>query len=475
MGNSVRNPTISKNVFNNSINNNIQVLTLDSELIELQNGDWNTSGGPPVTAVPGGALMADIDVFNNLFAIEYIPAFNCVRNLSGTPDTLATYAGDTFVSHFNFVEFEYSQNGGGYKDIAATFTATIFPDSDYNSEFRHGSKKEKKYSYWQPTFTLDQDVLRDYIGSKYYEESDGIMSIYPESYDYNKSYSYINSINVFRPLSFNHEMCNACLEDFPFRIYYSQTDNQESSEDKYRIIYVNNYRDLEGAKGEITDLFINFEQLYATTPSTIYHIPTRPQIIKTEGVNTYLGTGEALSIPPVQLKSTDYSFGGNQHFKSRTGTEYGTFYVDSISSRPILITNQIEDISLDGMRNFWQNNASFELHNQFYQLSGETYPFISTMSKAGAGYISTYDPRYKRIIVHKKDYKILPQWLQLFEYFPTTTDVTTGGPTDNGILWFNGFSYYYNKLGTPRKVYLNDAEYFENLSYTLSYSFLTKH
>jgi hypothetical protein len=352
--------------------------------------------------------MADVDVYNNLFDIEYFPAFNCVQTMPEVPTAYTTYAGDTFISRFNTVEFDYSQNAGGDKDIAASFTSVLYPDSDYNAEFRHGSKKEKKYTYWQTSYTFDHEAARNYIGSKYYEESDDIMSIYPESYDYNKSYSHINSLNIVRPIPFNHEMCNACLEKFPFRIYYSQTDNQESSADKYRIIYVNNYRDLEGAKGEITDLFINFEQVYATTPSTIYHIPTRPQVIKTEGINTYLGTGEAFSIPPVQLKSTDYSFGGQSNFKSRTNTEYGTFYVDDISARPILLTNQIEDISLDGMRSFWQNNGKYFLHDQFCRLTGVSYPFIASTSRAGCGYMSTYDPRLKRIIVTKKDFRLLP-------------------------------------------------------------------
>jgi hypothetical protein len=39
VGNSVYNPMISKTIFNNSINTNVQVLTLDTELLELQNGD----------------------------------------------------------------------------------------------------------------------------------------------------------------------------------------------------------------------------------------------------------------------------------------------------------------------------------------------------------------------------------------------------------------------------------------------------
>lgn len=93
--------------------------------------------------------MADVDVYTNLFSIEYFLASNCILKQPEVPGTSAyiTYAGDTFLSRFNTVEFEYDQNSGGDKDIAATFTSLLFPDSEYNSEFRHGSKKEKKYTY----------------------------------------------------------------------------------------------------------------------------------------------------------------------------------------------------------------------------------------------------------------------------------------------------------------------------------------
>ena len=187
---------------------------------------------------------------------------------------------------------------------------------------------------------------------KYYEVTDDIMELYPQSFAYNDSYSYTQSIEDYIPLPFNYEFCNSCSENFPFRIYYSERDDNESQQDMYRIFRPNNYRDLDGSTGSITDLFVNFEQLYARTTDSIFFLPTRPQTISTDITEAYLGTGEALSLPPRQLKTTDFAFGGSNYFKSRILTEYGTIYVDDVSGRVFLLTNQLNDLSNQGLRNF---------------------------------------------------------------------------------------------------------------------------
>jgi len=84
-------------------------------------------------------------------------------------------------------------------------------------------------------------------------------------------------------------------------------------------------------------------------------------------------------------------------------------------------------------------------------------PWLST--SAGIGYISTYDPRYKRIIVHKSDYTIVPEYARQFEY---TTN-------SSAYLRFDGTKFYYN----DEEVDLTRTTYFQNHSYTMSYSFLT--
>lgn len=122
------------------------------------------------------------------------------------------------------------------------------------------------------------------------------------------------------------------------------------------------------------------------------------------------------------------------------------------------------------MRNFWQENATISLNQQFKLLTGQDYPFQTTVHDKGVGYITTYDSRHKRVIVHKKDYRILDQHIN---NFIVVSEETT--PSNPFTLWFNGLGFYYN--GRPEEntipVEFGNVEFFENKSFTMSYSFLT--
>lgn len=309
------------------------------------------------------------------------------------------------------------------------------------------------------------------MASKYYEETLETMELYPQNFGYNDSYSYIQTLDTYLPLPFNYEYCKDCIEAFPYRIYYSEQDSSEDQSDKYRIFRPNNYKDLPGETGYITDLFINFEQLYVRTTNSIYHLPTRPQQLQSNEASIYVGTGEVLSLPAQQLKTSENAFGGGNFFKARTTTEYGTVYVDDVSGRPFLLTNQLNDLSLNGLRTFFQNNGKVEFLKQFYEEAGESFPFLSTSSPSGVGYISWYDPRYKRLFIHKRDFKLAPRYY--LTYIPTLTDETPATLADFEVR-FNGFSFYTDINSTPTQITFDDVDYFENKSFTLSYSFITQ-
>lgn len=106
-------------------------------------------------------------------------------------------------------------------------------------------------------------------------------------------------------------------------------------------------------------------------------------------------------------------------------------------------------------------------------LTNIEFPIKSTSSPIGIGYITTYDPRYKRIVVHKRDFKITPTYSSSFAYEDLLTDDDSANTTPS-ILWFNNFNFYINDGdGNSSVVSFNDINYFENKSFTLSYSFLT--
>lgn len=399
---------------------------------------------------------------------------NCASTAASTSSLFSMYSGDTFVSRVNITDYSYFQDEDNEKFVTAYHTAFPTQDTLINYEFRHGADNPQ-YSYfqWNHQFSpAGHALLRNHIASKYYENIDDVIEMYPQNFGYNDSYSYIQTLETYYPLPFNYEYCKDCIESFPYRIYYSDLDNSEDQSDKYRIFRPNNYKDLPGETGYITDLFINFNQLYARTQNSIFHLPTRPQQIQSNETSIYIGTGEVLALPAEQLKTSENAFGGGNFFKARTTTEYGTLYVDDISGRVFLLTNQLNDLSNTGLRNFFQNNGRVQFLDQFFQLTEDAFPFLSTSSPSGVGYISWYDPRYKRAFIHKRDFKLSSRYN--LTYVLTDTD-TTPVTLDDFEVRFNGTSFYTDINGTPTQITFDDPDYFINKSFTLSYSFLTNH
>lgn len=399
-----------------------------------------------------GYLKYDRDVFEDLSTIQYI-------NNNNALSLNTIYSGDTFNTTVNFVEPHWEAAVGEDWNVsfwvASMFLSFQLKD---NYAFRHGNKNDYKNSYYkfEPLALNPGEELEKYLAGKVFYTETGDLSgatpyVHDEVYLYNPDYSVCSSPERLSSLPIKFDFCNDCQGKHPYRIYYSQLDNQEGLEDNYLKILPLSYKDLDGSQGPITALRNNFNNLYALTTHTAYFIPTRPQQLGTNESTIYIGTGEVLSNPPRQLKVTNFEFGGTAYQSSVTPTEYGMFYVDNYSGTPFMITDKLESIA-SGLRNEWKNNGSLKLVDAITSIGG-TYSHLLPIS--GVGYTSTYDPRHKRIIIHKRDYQPL---------------VPIVPKPSKGELSYSG-SKFFDWKDSP--VEITDTKYFKDVSFTLSYSFLT--
>lgn len=450
---------------NRSKNHDINVFELFDTLYEMSNP---TSPGTGINNNLNGhtyvvSVMSTKDVFTNLYNINY-KRLN--PNIIKTTSPVTLQGGNSFASYFDTVE-HYWENDPTPGDVTSyhSFVSGKF-DSKLNSEARNYSNAERgKFTYYQHVKENDFLGFRRYIASKYYQETVDEGLFYTENYSLNERYNSFNPLNIYYPIQFNYDFCNLCIDENPHRIYYSNTDNTESTVDLYRQIKPNNYKDIDGTYGPITDLFRAFNNLYLTTNQTIKLLPTKPQALETDLSNIFIGTGDVLSLPLQSITSPDFAMGGLQHFKARTSTEFGTFYIDEYSGRPLLLTSNLNDLS-KGLRNFWENNGQLKLITQVKKLTNSIYTHNNTIT--GVGYMTTYDPRFKRLIIHKRDYEIVSKYTKKFALSTTSSIIT---PL---TLWSDGRYFYYNNAsGTPAKVNFDDSEYFVNKSFTISYSFIS--
>jgi hypothetical protein len=464
-------PTLSTYTHNKSISNNYHVFSVDSPLSTLVYESGNTIEKDRVNYV---SLKIDSDPFNFLQDIAYVPIDTKQRLSTQNPSLnvrYTLYGGDTFINNVGFTHAEFKTIKGDEdeKDVDIFIYAAYNNFSDQSSKvnyaMRHGNIKDSKDSYFKFSYTNPPvDTLISYLKNSINTDK-GLPSLQPEAYHYNESYSYINSINEYYALPNNYDYCSDCVNNYPDRLYASQVDSKESSEDLNRIILTGNYRDLESITGAITDIFPNFNKLYATTTRSLYMIPTRPQTLSTEEQTVYVGSGELFALPPVQLKTSNYAFGGQSSFISRINTGYGVTYMDDLSQTPFLFADQLTDISMQSMRNFFKEHGRVHLMDQFRSLTGQDFPYFSPYY---CGYIAGYDPRHRRVLLTKKDFKIKDSFTASFKYKPTQVAPNT--------LYFDGEMFkFLDKLGnTATVIPAERADLFDNYSFTISYGLSTK-
>jgi len=424
------------------------------------------------------AIKTDADVFRDLYTIDYKRIGNNIIVKGAGVSNAFLYDGDCYISNLNVTDYTWTYDNIGDQPIVGSDFVSIILESDFNVGLRHEDSVDTpgKYTYYQFSNDVAGDnaqALADYISTKYYRPTDSTFYFYPEAYLYNKGYTNSNSLSRYINISPDYDFCSDCLETFPYRIYYSESDDIERRKDQFLIIRPNNYTDIDGNSGPITDMFTNFNELVITTPYTPYIIPTNVQVLNTtDSTNVYIGSGKVFQIPPKPLKNSDIAFAGNEFWKSRCSTEYGNLWVDTKSKRVLLLNDKLNDISLTGLRNFWQENGSIQFIDQFKLLTGTDYPVKNLVHNYGVGVTSVYDSRHKRAIIHKRDYKIT-------DFYATNFVATQGSIVDTpGTLWFNGTNFFYNKyefeVGPDTiLVNFNNSTFFENKSFTISYSFLS--
>lgn len=389
------------------------------------------------------SLKSTRKVYNNIYDLEYIPAqgdwlpvpFDMFQILLTDPSSFLS-GGDadaTYISHtWMMSPFNYGLKYSGTTDTKKVFRGNTSLGPDY----------------------LISKVATKQQNDKY--EVKKLEEVSPEFVGINRDYSKKNDERVFYPLDLTYDYCNDCENMFPNRIYYSKKDNLESLVDNYRIFLANNYRNLDGYGEEIVQLLVDKDELYALCKNYTYYIPTRNQEIKTDSSVAYIGTGSELSTPPKRLSSTSYSYGGCDQPLSVISTEFGSFWVDSFSGKVFQLSSSLAEISSIKMSAFFEKELPSVLNTRYKVVTGIDYnnnwQFVG---KASLGVFITYDPRYKRIILTKKD------------YIPLYGLKLQGSSKDKNSIYVKDSKFY---TWDNTEIQLTSTSYFKDNSFTVSFS-----
>ena len=408
-------------------------------------------------------------VFENLYSVIY----NYINyNAAIIADDNEFYNGDCLISlcavtrgFFPLVTAE------GDDFVVDSYAQTfMFQETEINSALRVGGT-DPEFDYCKLDGNTDWILGKIAERDNYLEYRLRQTGFYTEYYSYNPDYDKQSTEQGKFPIPITFNYCGDCIGSYTNRIVFSPKSFDEESFDLYRINQANDYVDIPGHRGRITGLKYINNILLVHCEDTTFMLQPNPQQIQTDQNTAYLGTGDFLSVPPYELIQVDTGFGGCQSKQSMCNTPFGHCWADQKRGEILKYNGQIEKLSDVGMMQWFRDNLPSETANAIFQTYqygvldiniASNYPHTATTDAKGYGVILYYDPRFKRLLVSKKDY--LP--IQLSPRLNFLGDLDYSFEDD-----------YWQTLttiaGSPTIIQVNygNSTNFENRSWTLSYSF----
>lgn len=442
---------------------NINVFNEDwaspNSIIETQSVLENASNliGPSVINKTDQSYVykkSSIVPYNNLFNLQY----NYVNfNYATLTDDNVFYNGDTLIT-LSSVSRYTQQAGFVFRAVALN----RYEEQHINTSLRYGGTNIANHYY-----KIDGDY--QWLLSKISNfNSNNLYALIPlnerrpEYYAYNKDYDK-QSIEISKsvlPITYNY--CSDCLGVFDNKIVWSPKSFDEESFDLYRINKINDSISISANRGKITGLKYQNDYLLVHTENSLYILQPNPQSLATDISSVYLTTGGFLSLPPNEIVQNDIGYAGCQSKQHMCETPNGHAWCDQKRGQIFIFDTKLTELSNEqsGMTQWFKQELPSYMEYDFYQVMEDEYPYTSTYNvlNDGVGIIMYYDPRFKRLIISKKDFKPIG-----FKQTPTTT----------GDLFFDGTGWkFFTPAGSP-PVRFSSVTVFENKSWTISYSFTT--
>jgi hypothetical protein len=433
------------------------------------------------------------EVFTSLQDITYLHVNTCyVERTANSANTLLK-GGDTFITKMRAVKTHSRKNGEGdkfasVKAVANAMTGFVESD-DVNSSlaYANGTNSNyapKSFAYYNYLSIQEDgfnyDTLWDGVDLSTNDAMNSNGYTFREfGFDYNPDFGkQLVETPVF-PLSDTYNYCDNCVNREPNAIYYSDKGYSSDTNNKFKLIAANNKFLIPSESGEITNLFLEKDQLYAHTDKALFAVQTRPQQLNSDNSTIFVGTGEIGSIPPKRLISVQHGYAGSRDPFATIGTQYGTFFVDENSGRIFLFGKGLNEISKRGMEQWFKRNVPLQLNEAYYKVSnGINYPMRNVSHQNGIGFQAAWDNRLNRIILHKSDYRIRETDDAGAAINFTSANIVDTLPAigvantlyalvdnDSSTVKWNVWL-----AGAWEEISLQDADWFENWSWTASYS-----
>lgn len=352
--------------------------------------------------------------YGNIGNLEYIP-IAIIPDKTAIPAEYAVggliqcFNGDIFVSKVGLVNSSLiniqvnakTQTGGRssrdidnfspYKGFPVMCLSYFFVESTVNCNYRHRIKDGVPY--------YPKNTLLEVLGDG--NPPLNAVHIAPDpKLGHAKGYNLLYSKNATLKKSLGKPFSFIAVSEYPNRIIYSNQAIESEQSDAYRIFLPNNFHDVPKNKGEIWNLFVWGNTLYAHCPKTLWRTFTNEATALTGGYDVgdvFLGNGGMFPRPSQEVLTINNGFAGTISQFAGIGTPTGYIFPDILQGKVFRLNQGLEEISSQGMYSYFVKNFKFYLDNT-------TNKYIDNpFNPASKGIMAGFDAHVDRYILTNID------------------------------------------------------------------------
>jgi len=333
----------------------------------------------------------------------------------------------------------------GYFYLSSYGIPNFFVESEVNVDMRHGRNPDEENFF--PNVGTELSSFGDWL------QEYRVKISFDNYYSYNATYSKQNFENYNQPYD-SFEPDELCSSVFPNRVIYSDGFTQEETKDSWLIYRTNNYYDFPKTNGKLIALNqVENNKMLARFENTTQAYNARIIIDSTYPTQLELGTGNMFSTKPIEYVRADLGYVGSQH-KAYISCKYGSFWTDAKRGFIYQLSGSsgFDEITKTNF-NWFKRNLPFRIIEDF-----PDFPIDNSFKDVGISMV--WDERFERVFFTKKDYKL--------------TDFYSKGAGKGKVIYQDGKFYEDTGLGILKEITLENPKFFEDKSWTISYSPLTK-
>jgi len=258
-------------------------------------------------------------------------------------------------------------------------------------------------------------------------------------------FSNVTTFGTMQSRYYSPLVSSLCYQYLSNRVIYSLPSNTDQIKDYWRVFLPNNYRDFISPVTAIRPIGKNGALILFQHDSPVMFQGT--ETLETDiGTKLTIGDGELFSQPFQSVVNSDesYEYGSCQDKFSVINTPAGIYYISQNQSKIFLLGGSLEEISGLGKRWWFSKFLPMRLLVDFPDFELTDNPVV------GVGCQSIYDNDFQMLYFCKKDY-------ELRKDLPSSIKVTYSGA--GRVFLVNG----------GQKIFLGDPNYFNDVSWTISF------